>query len=72
MGAPVCVAKGVESVALRIREIAGEAGVPIIENRPLARALYASVEVDEEIPTEHYQAVAEVIGFVLRLKRRRA
>lgn len=72
MGAPVCVAKGVESVALKIREIAGEANVPIIENRPLARALYATVEVDEEIPTEHYQAVAEVIGYVLRLKRRRA
>lgn len=72
MGAPICVAKGVESVALKIREIAGEANVPIIENRPLARALYATVEIDEEIPTEHYQAVAEVIGFVLRLKRRRA
>jgi flagellar biosynthetic protein FlhB len=72
MPAPICVAKGVEAVALRIREIAGDAGVPIIENRPLARALYATVEIDEEIPTEHYQAVAEVIGYVLRLKRRRA
>lgn len=72
MAAPICVAKGVESVALKIREIAGEANVPIIENRPLARALYATVEVDEEIPTEHYQAVAEVIGYVLRLKRRHA
>jgi flagellar biosynthetic protein FlhB len=46
--------------------------VPIIENPPLARALYATVQIDEEIPVEHYQAVAEVIGYVLRLRRRRA
>lgn len=72
MGAPVCLAKGVDALALKIREVAGEHSVPIVENRPLARALYASVEIDEEIPVEHYQAVAEVIGYVLRLKGRRA
>jgi flagellar biosynthetic protein FlhB len=72
MAAPICVAKGVDALALKIREIAGGAEVPVVENPPLARALYATVEIDEEIPTEHYQAVAEVIGYVLRLKRRRA
>ena len=72
MAAPLCLAKGVDAVALKIREVAGEHSVPIVENVPLARALYASVEIDAEIPVEHYQAVAEVIGYVLRLKRRRA
>lgn len=72
MAAPLCLAKGVDAVALKIREVAGEHDVPIVENVPLARALYASVEIDAEIPVEHYQAVAEVIGYVLRLKRRRA
>lgn len=72
MAAPVCLAKGVDAVALKIREIAGEHEVPIVESPPLARALYATVDLDEEIPAEHYQAVAEVIGYVLRLRRRRA
>jgi flagellar biosynthesis protein FlhB len=72
MQAPICVAKGVDSLALRIRKLAGEHDVPIIENPPLARALHATVEVDGEIPVEHYKAVAEVIGFVLRLRRYRA
>lgn len=72
MAAPVCVAKGVDSLALRIRAVATEAGVPVMENPPLARALHATVEIDEEIPAEHYRAVAEVIGFVLRLRRRAA
>lgn len=72
MAAPLCLAKGVDAMALKIREVAGEHSVPIVENVPLARALYASVEIDAEIPVEHYQAVAEVIGYVLRLKRRRA
>lgn len=72
MAAPLCLAKGVDAIALKIREVAGEHRVPIIENPPLARALYATVEIDEEIPVEHYQAVAEVIGYVLRLKVRRA
>lgn len=72
MGAPLCLAKGVDALALKIREVAGEHRVPIVENPPLARALYATVDIDEEIPVEHYQAVAEVIGYVLRLKGRRA
>lgn len=69
MTAPVCVAKGVDALALKIREVAGENDVPIVENPPLARALHATVKIDEEIPVEHYQAVAQVIGYVMRLKR---
>jgi flagellar biosynthetic protein FlhB len=68
MNAPLCLAKGVDSIALKIREVAGEHSIPIVENPPLARALYATVEVDREIPPEHYKAVAEVIGYVMRLK----
>jgi flagellar biosynthetic protein FlhB len=67
-GAPKVVAKGAELIAQRIREIAKEHKVPIIENPPLARALYGAVEVDQEIPPEHYKAVAEVIGYVFRLQ----
>jgi flagellar biosynthetic protein FlhB len=69
MSAPVCVAKGADLIALKIREIAGEHDIPIVENVPLARALYATVEIDEEIPVEHYHAVAEIIGYVMGLKR---
>jgi flagellar biosynthetic protein FlhB len=72
MAAPVCVAKGVDAVALRIRAVATEHGVGIVENPPLARALHASVDIDQEIPVEHYKAVAEVIGAILRLRRRPA
>lgn len=68
MQAPKLLAKGVDSLALRIREVAKENDIPIVENPPLARALYAAVELDEEIPVEHYQAVAEIIGYVMRLK----
>jgi len=68
MQAPILVAKGVDSLAFRIRESAEEHDVPIIENPPLARALYASVELDEEVPSEHYMAVAEVIGYVMRMR----
>lgn len=67
MAAPVCVAKGVDSLALRIRELAQEHEVPIVENPPLARALYATVEIDEAIPPEHFKAVAQIIGYVMRL-----
>src|SRR5262245_41613190 len=56
-------------VARKIREVAGEHDIPIVENPPLARALHATVDVDQEIPPEHYQAVAEVIGYVMRLNR---
>jgi len=68
MAAPKVLAKGVDHLAFKIREVATENDVPIVENAPLARALYAAVEVDEEIPVEHYKAVAEVIGYVMRLK----
>jgi flagellar biosynthesis protein FlhB len=69
MAAPVCVAKGVDALALKIREVAGEHRIPIVENPPLARTLHATVEVDQAIPPEHYKAVAEVIGYVMRLRR---
>lgn len=68
MAAPKLVAKGMDTLALRIRQIAEENDVPIVENPPLARALYAAVELDEEIPPEHFKAVAEVIGYVMRLR----
>ncbi|MFC3070747.1 flagellar biosynthesis protein FlhB [Phenylobacterium soli] len=70
--APVCVAKGLDSLALKIRAIAEEAGVAVIEDPPLARALYAAVEVDDMIPTAHYEAVAKIIGFILGTGRRAA
>lgn len=69
MKAPLCVAKGADAIALRIRELARENDVPVVENPPLARALFAAVEINDAIPGEHFQAVAEVIGFVMRLKR---
>ncbi|OAN50234.1 flagellar biosynthesis protein FlhB [Paramagnetospirillum marisnigri] len=72
MGAPVLVAKGADLVAKRIRELADENEVPIVENPPLARALFATVELDQEVPPEHYKAVAEVIGYVMKLKGRLA
>lgn len=68
MAAPVCVAKGVDALALRIRAVAEENDVAVIENPPLARALHAVVEIDEPVPPEHFKAVAQVIGYVLRLK----
>ena len=71
MAAPLCLAKGTDAVALRIRGVAEENGVPVVENPPLARALYASVDVDETIPTEHFRAVAQVIGFVMKLDRKK-
>jgi len=68
MPAPLLVAKGVDDLAMRIREAADENEVPIVENPPLARALYAAVELDESIPEHLYHAVAEVIGYVFRLQ----
>ena len=68
MDTPVVVAKGLDHLALRIREVAEEHEIPIVENPPLARALFASVEVDQAIPPEHFKAVAEVIGYVMQLK----
>jgi len=66
--APVCVAKGVDHLALKIKEHASAAGVPIIENPPLARLLYRSVELDRPIPSGLYQAVAQVLAYVYKLK----
>ncbi len=68
MQAPVCVAKGADLIALKIRELATANDVPIVENVPLARALHATAEIDQPIEEEHYKAVAEVIGYVMRLK----
>jgi flagellar biosynthetic protein FlhB len=72
MRAPVCVAKGVDHLALTIRKVAEEHEIPVVENPPLARALYAAVEVDDEIPPDHYKAVAQIIGYVMRLADRNA
>lgn len=69
--APICVAKGVDALAMRIREVAREHNVPIIENVPLARALYAAVDIDETIPREHFEAAAKVIGFVMGQRKKR-
>jgi flagellar biosynthesis protein FlhB len=71
MGAPKLVAKGADLIALRIREVAEEHGIAIVENPPLARALFASVELDDEVPPEHYQAVAEVISYVWNIEGRK-
>lgn len=70
MQAPRVTAKGADQIAFKMREIAEANDVPIVENPPLTRALYDSVELDQEIPPEHYRAVAEVIGYVMRLKGR--
>ena len=69
-GAPVCVAKGVDEIAARIRERAMEHGVPIHSDPPTARALYADVKIGEEIRPEHYQAVAAAIRFAERIRRK--
>ncbi len=69
--APVCVAKGTDLMAAQIRRIARDHDIPIIENRPLARALHDVAELDRMIPVEHWQAVAEIIGFLMDLKARR-
>jgi flagellar biosynthesis protein FlhB len=68
--APRIVAKGTDLIAAKIREIADNAGVPIVSNPPLARALHR-LELDTEIPAEHFRAVAEIIAYVWRLKRER-
>ncbi len=66
--APILVAKGVDHLALKIRERAKESGVPIVENPPLARAIYRNVDLDKPIPGELYQAVAQVLAYVYRLR----
>jgi flagellar biosynthesis protein FlhB len=71
VSAPKVVAKGQDLLALRIREIAAEHDIAIVENPPLARAIYKQVEVDQEIPAEFFSAVAEVLAFVYRTSRRK-
>jgi flagellar biosynthetic protein FlhB len=66
--APVVIAKGIDYMALRIRDIAKENGVETVENKPLAQALYKSVDIGQQVPPELYQAVAEILAFVYRLK----
>lgn len=68
MSAPTIIAKGSDKVALKIREIAEQNKIPVMRNPPLARALYDNGEVDKEIPLEHYQAVAKIIGYVYKLR----
>jgi flagellar biosynthetic protein FlhB len=70
MNAPTLIAKGADLIALRIRQVAEENDIPVVENPPIARALYAAVDIDEEIPPEHYKAVAEIISYVFKLKRK--
>lgn len=72
MAAPVVVAKGARLWAQRIREVAAAAGVPIVERKPLAQALYKRVEVGQPIPKELFQAVSEVLSFLYQLDRSRA
>ena len=71
MTAPIVVAKGQDLVAQKIKEVAREAGVTIVENRPLARALYASAEIGDIVPQTLYKSVAEVLAYVYRLKKKR-
>jgi flagellar biosynthetic protein FlhB len=72
MNAPTVVAKGADHLALRIRQIAIKHGIPIVERKPLARALYKQVEVGQEVPPDLYAAVAEVLAYVYRLSGRMA
>jgi flagellar biosynthetic protein FlhB len=69
MAAPKVIAKGADLLALRIRQLAAAHAVPIVERPPLARALYAGIEVGQEISPEHYQAVAEVLAYVYKLEK---
>jgi flagellar biosynthesis protein FlhB len=70
--APECVAKGQDLIALQIRRLAEEHGVPVIEDRPLARSLHAAIEIGQLVPEELYQAVAQVLAYVYRVAKRRA
>ena len=69
MPAPLVVAKGQRLVAQRIKEIARDAGIPLVENKPLARALFKVVRIGDEIPEDLFKAVAQVLAFVFQLKR---
>ena len=69
MEAPKVVAKGADLIALKIKEVALQNNVPIMENKPLARMLYDKVEIEEEVPQEMYQAVAEILAMVYNLNK---
>jgi flagellar biosynthetic protein FlhB len=71
MDAPVVVAKGARLIAEKIRKIAEENGIPIVQDKPLARALYKAVEVGDQIPEEFFHAVAEILAYVYKLKSKR-
>ena len=66
--APKVVAKGARLIAERIKEIAGKHNVPVVENKPVARMLYKSVDVGDEIPYEMYKAVAEILAYIYKMK----
>jgi flagellar biosynthetic protein FlhB len=68
IAAPICVAKGLDSIAKNIKEIAREHNIAIVENKPLARALYKDVNIDQEIPVEHFEEVAKIISYVMSLE----
>lgn len=70
-GAPKLVAKGADNIAIKIKEIAKDNEVPIMENKPLARLIYKEVEIDQEIPQDMYQAVAEMLAMVYKLKKKK-
>ena len=72
MNAPKVIAKGAEYLAMRIRHLAMQHNIPIVERKPLARALYAQVPVGQEVPAEFFQAVAEILAYVYRLDGRMA
>lgn len=72
MRAPKVIAKGADLMAMQIRQIAAAHGIPLVERKPLARALYAGVEVGQEVPEEHYTAVAEILAYVYRLSGKMA
>lgn len=68
--APIVVAKGIDFIAARIKEIARDNKIPIIENPSLARALHDQIEVDQQIPEEFYKAIAEIFSYVYELKKK--
>lgn len=69
--APICVMKGLDLIAQKIKEIAGEHDIPIVESPPLARALYKDVNIDDQIPEEHFEAVAKILTYIMSLEEKR-
>jgi flagellar biosynthetic protein FlhB len=67
--APVVLAKGVDHIALKIREVADLHEIPIVENKPLAQALYKGTDIGQQIPVELYRAVAEILAYIYRLRQ---